>query len=866
MDLHENTKNKQMIENTFPKKIHITCKNKETIDYNNIWKKCISKWKKTHSNYEIIIYDDNDIYELINTYFPQDLNIIKEIKIGAILADVFRYLILYLQGGIYSDADCEPIKNIDEIYNNTNFCGDCNHQFYIYPSNTSLINSEWDFYKPICNNCIYIETFANGIKKYICNGHTITNNTTIILGNEYFEEPQYYNSSINNTRIAQLFMISQPRQSIFLECYKMAILNIKNYYSEICNISNKEKYLERVLLVAGPIFFTKMINTILPSKSIYIMPADRFCSGSGEIVPVTQNSFIYHNYTASWMKQNELIYTKDTYNKDILLYKNTNHQVMMEWEKSYMEKSIELLNPHGSVLEIGFGLGYSAFAICNNLDVLEYTIVECNHIVHEKIKEFVSYFEKSRKSLKINVINGYWQDIILNLHEIYDCIYFDDYISISQQKIVNKNRFNVFLYNVLKQNTVIGSKICVYANNSNPIYGYISEYIEEEIFDYDIHIPNNCNYEKGSKMYIPMITKIKNVSHTDDIIIKKLLGPTMCFATMCKNEAHCIIETLESCYRFCHYWVVCDTGSTDNTCELIVNFFKEKNIPGELFHDEWVGFGHNKTLMFEKCYKKTDYIIHPDADDLIIGNFDFTYDDSGKLAYNIRIKRGTCEYTGLAIWNNNYHWKICGNAHTTAKCLDNDGLEYGDLLDKDFYLLSRDTGSRSNDGDKYYKDALILEKQFIDTSLFDEDGLNSRSVFYTAQSYYDCEKYEEAMKWYIIYTKLKDTWNEEEFESYMIISECMKNLLFEQQYIIGYLNKAIHLFRDRAEPFYKLGLYYYENKKYNIAYLNFKICKNKNIKDVQQKYSLFIDPESYGNNIDNILLDCTLKMHMTNSL
>jgi hypothetical protein len=776
------------------------------------------------------------------------------------LADVFRYLILYLEGGIYADADCEPLKHIDELYNKINFCGDCNNHFFIYPSNTSLITSEWDFYKPICNNYTYIETLKNGIVKYKCNGHRITNNTTIILGNEYFEEPQFYNSSVNNTRITQLFMISQPGQSIFLQCYKKAVSNIETYYHVISKISDDAEYLERVLLTTGPIFFTKMINTILPSKHICIMPADRFCSGSAGIVPITENSFISHKFTSSWLKQNELIYTKDTYNKDILINKTTNHQVMMEWEKPYMEKSIELLNPCGSVLEVGFGLGYSAFAICSNINVTEYTIIECDDTVYEKIKAFVLFFQKKRVSLIINVIKGYWQDIILNLNKIYDCIYFDDYISISQPKIVNKNRFNVFLYNVLKYNTIIGSKICVYSNNSNRIYGYISEYIKEEVFDCDICIPDNCNYEKGSKMYIPIITKIKNISHTDDIIIKKLLGPTMCFATMCKNEAHCILETLESCYRFCHYWVVCDTGSTDNTCELIVNFFKEKNIPGELFHDEWVGFGYNKTLMFERCYKKTDYIIHPDADDLIIGNFEFTNEDAGKLAYNIQIKRGGIQYSGLVIWNNNYHWKICGNAHTIAKCLDNDGLEYGNLTDKNFWLLSRDTGSRSNDSDKYYKDALILQKQFIDTSLFDEDELNSRSIFYTAQSFYDCGKYEEAMKWYMIYTKLKDIWNEEEFESYMRISDCMKTLLFEECYIVGYLNKAINLFRDRAEPFYRLGLYYYEKGKYNIAYINFKICKNKNIKHVEQKYCLFIDPSMYGNHIDKILSECSLRL------
>jgi glycosyltransferase involved in cell wall biosynthesis len=377
------------------------------------------------------------------------------------------------------------------------------------------------------------------------------------------------------------------------------------------------------------------------------------------------------------------------------------------------------------------------------------------------------------------------------------------------------------------------------------------------MYEYEINIPDNCNYERGNKMYIPVITKLKNI---EEIFLKKLINPTICFATMCKNESHCILETLESCYKYCHYWIVCDTGSTDNTCELIIKFFKEKNIPGELFRDEWVGFGYNKTRMFERCYKKTDYIIHPDADDIIIGTFDFTYEDSGKLAYNVKIKRGNTFCSNLFVWNNNYRWKICGNAHTIARCLDKNELEYGELIHKDFYLLSRDTGSRSTDCDKYYKDALILQKQFVDTSLFDEDNLNSRSVFYTAQSFYDFRVYKESLKWYIIYTKLKDIWDEELFECYLRISDCMTVLEYEEQQIVGYLNKAITLFRERAEPFFKLGQYYYDRNKYYMAYLNFKIAKNKVLINVLNKYKLFINTNHYELNVNYKLACCCLKM------
>ena len=52
--------------------------------------------------------------------------------------------------------------------------------------------------------------------------------------------------------------------------------------------------------------------------------------------------------------------------------------------------------------------------------------------------------------------------------------------------------------------------------------------------------------------------------------------PKLCFGSMCKNEEHVIIDTLNSVYKHIDYWVICDTGSTDNTCKLIIDFFTEK--------------------------------------------------------------------------------------------------------------------------------------------------------------------------------------------------------------------------------------------------------------------------------------------------
>ena len=69
--------------------IHLTCKDKNNIN-NKIWVETLRRYKKIYNDYEIKVYDNNDIYNIVNKYFPKYLNDIKCIKIGAILADIFR--------------------------------------------------------------------------------------------------------------------------------------------------------------------------------------------------------------------------------------------------------------------------------------------------------------------------------------------------------------------------------------------------------------------------------------------------------------------------------------------------------------------------------------------------------------------------------------------------------------------------------------------------------------------------------------------------------------------------------------------------------------------------------------------------------
>ena len=66
------------------------------------------------------------------------------------------------------------------------------------------------------------------------------------------------------------------------------------------------------------------------------------------------------------------------------------------------------------------------------------------------------------------------------------------------------------------------------------------------------------------------------------------------------------------------YWVISDTGSSDNTIDIIKSFFKEKEIPGEIHVNTWKNFGSQSFIALELAYNKTDYVFIFDADDKIV--------------------------------------------------------------------------------------------------------------------------------------------------------------------------------------------------------------------------------------------------------
>lgn len=119
-------------------------------------------------------------------------------------------------------------------------------------------------------------------------------------------------------------------------------------------------------------------------------------------------------------------YRKDDQGKDVLL-KDGKFQVMMEWEKPYMEACIDALKPFGDVLEVGFGLGYSAKRI-QSYHPKSHTIIEYHPEVAKHAREWAKQYPH------VTILEDTWQNALSHIG-VFDCIFFDDYPLHSEQEM-----------------------------------------------------------------------------------------------------------------------------------------------------------------------------------------------------------------------------------------------------------------------------------------------------------------------------------------------------------------------------------------------------------------------------------------------
>jgi mannosyltransferase OCH1-like enzyme len=101
-------------EQKIPKIIWQTMKTNEVPVF---MKSYADSWINLNPEYEYRFCDDNDIIDFLKKDFPEYLEGYNNLKYGASKADLWRYLIIYKYGGVYSDIDCMCINALRKWIN-----------------------------------------------------------------------------------------------------------------------------------------------------------------------------------------------------------------------------------------------------------------------------------------------------------------------------------------------------------------------------------------------------------------------------------------------------------------------------------------------------------------------------------------------------------------------------------------------------------------------------------------------------------------------------------------------------------------------------------------------------------------------------
>jgi hypothetical protein len=147
----------------------------ETKDISDGFKTLIQSWKDNNPNYTHVFLDDNERREIIKQNFHERVyNTYCKIIPGAFRADLWRYCMLYIYGGVYVDIDTICYSNLDDF-----------------------LSEDIEFMTPIdLNNCSYLGTYN------LSNG----------------------------------FIVSIPKHPILLNCIERIVYNVENNIVPFSNL------------------------------------------------------------------------------------------------------------------------------------------------------------------------------------------------------------------------------------------------------------------------------------------------------------------------------------------------------------------------------------------------------------------------------------------------------------------------------------------------------------------------------------------------------------------------------------------------------------------------------------------------------
>src|SRR5258706_2540200 len=306
-------------------------------------------------------------------------------------------------------------------------------------------------------------------------------------------------------------------------------------------------------------------------------------------------------------------------------------------------------------------------------------------------------------------------------------------------------------------------------------------------------------------------------------------GQTICLNMIVKNEAEVIRRCLDSVSAIVDYWVIVDTGSTDNTQQIIREHVK--NIPGELHERPWQDFAHNRSEALDLARGHGDYVLVIDADEILVREPGFELPHLTFDSYNIKVRYGGCTYQRRQLVSNALPWRYEGVLHEYMTC---EQARSEQMLTGVSTVPFHD-GARARSANTYRHDALVLEKALLD------EPQNTRYVFYLAQSYRDGGDNELALRHYKRRIEMGG-WRDEVWYSLYQVAQIRERMEHPWPEVLDSYLTAWQYQPDRAGPLYRIAMHYQAKQEYHLSYLFFSRAMQV---ACLEPYRLFVEQNIY---------------------
>jgi hypothetical protein len=266
-------------------------------------------------------------------------------------------------------------------------------------------------------------------------------------------------------------------------------------------------------------------------------------------------------------------------------------------------------------------------------------------------------------------------------------------------------------------------------------------------------------------------------------------------------------------------WTILDTGSTDNTTDIIKNTLQKKE--GNLFEEPFVNFKDSRNRCLDLCKTDCKFI-------LIL---DDTYHVKGDLRGFLNTIRGDQFGTSYSIYIQSDDTQYVSNRIIKSES----GLRY-------IYKIHEVIDTKNNVNvciplsDTYIFDSIseFMQKRTLDRKYYDlnllfemvqEEPDNPRHLYYIAQTYNLLKKFDLAYDFFLRRAENPNGFIQERVDSYFEAAR-LANFKLDKKWEICFdlYNKSYNLDKTRPDSLYFIGIHFYLEKDFKTAFEYFKSC------------------------------------------